>query len=337
MATSAQAIANALIKNKFVKGQADFDRLGESEAMGYSGLGESQAADITGYATGYEDTLAKRRGDLAKSLSDYSSGMFEQQNPGILEDLNKRGLLTSPTAVAREQANALKSLNLDAQNKLMDFDIAGYGKLDEYGEQALGTKLGGQTQGLESAFEMGRSKLEGRLGEEKEARDAALATQLANIEAEANKKAAKMGMWGNIIGGGLSGAGMAVCFDPDTLIEMSDGSTRAAKDIALGDLTRGGVVSSVRKSVVPPGDRFNYEGVIVTGSHAVHEDGKWVRVRDSNKAKPIDGDGLVYSFITTDHRTYSNGITFADEWETDQGPKLNETESLAALNSSTEK
>lgn len=313
-----------------IPGDDTYDFLGNAEMEGYTGLGESQAADIGQFATDYEGTHAKRRADLAKSLSDYSSGMFEQMNPGILEDLNRRGLFNSPTAVAREQASALKGLNLDAQNRLMDFDVAGYGKMDEYGEQGLGARLGGQTQGMESAFEMGRSKLERTQGEQDAERDASLAKTLAQIEADAQKKAAKTQMWGNIIGGGLSGLGSALCFDPETLIDMADGSKKVMKDIVLGDETKGGKVYSVRHAVA--GDRFNYMGVGVTGTHAVLEDGEWIRVGTSKNAKPVSGEGLICSIVTTGHRIYSNGVTFADEWETDKVPKWNDEATLAVLN-----
>lgn len=333
MATNSLA-KSLMYKNSGIKGKSDFDILGQNEFNAYTGLGESQAADIGQYATDYEGTLAKRRSGLEKSLSDYAAGIFNQQNPAILEDLNRRGLFTSPTAVAGAQSSALKDIALDTSRQLLDFDTQGYNKLDEYGEQGLGARLGGQTTGLESALEMDRSKLERRFGEEDSAAEADLAKSLAQISADAQRKAAKSQMWGSIIGGGASGLGAAVgafCFDPDTMIDMEDGSKKPIKEICIGELTRGGTVYSVRQAITS-GDRFEYKGVIVTGGHAVYDGCKWVRVKDLQDAKPLDGGSLVYCIATNKHRIYSNGVTFADEYETDNGPEIGWEKSLAILN-----
>lgn len=120
------------------------------------------------------------------------------------------------------------------------------------------------------------------------------------------------------------------CFHPDTLIEMADGSELPIWKISLGDLTKGGVVESVR--FANAADRFSYNGVIVTGSHAVKENDKWIRVEDSDDALPVAGKGIVFSLVTSLHRVYANGIEFSDEHETDDYEELSIHESLEALN-----
>lgn len=122
------------------------------------------------------------------------------------------------------------------------------------------------------------------------------------------------------------------CFDGATMIDMVDGSQKAIKDIQLGDCVKGGGdVQSIRVAKTPNGTRFDYKGVIVTGSHAVKEK-QWVRVRHSAHARRIDGDGIVYSLVTDLHRIYVNGIQFADEHETDMYETLTMDESLRYLN-----
>ena len=126
--------------------------------------------------------------------------------------------------------------------------------------------------------------------------------------------------------------GSLLCFENGTPINMADGSSKLIQSIDLGDLTKGGEVLSVRKSMVGEGSRYVYNGVHVTGSHAVKEGGQWIRVMDSPKALPLHGETTVYSLVTKDHRIFVNGVEFSDEFETDLGYQLTDKESLAILN-----
>lgn len=122
------------------------------------------------------------------------------------------------------------------------------------------------------------------------------------------------------------------CFDPSTLVQINETQSKPICTIRLGEKIMGGIVESVRVSLTHAGSRYNYNGVIVTGSHAVYEDGKWVRVENSKQAKPIDGEGVVFSLVTSDHRIFSNGVEFADEHESDFYETLSINESLDYLN-----
>lgn len=122
------------------------------------------------------------------------------------------------------------------------------------------------------------------------------------------------------------------CFDGETMIDMVDGSQKAIKNIQLGDRVKGGGdVQSIRIARAINGTRYEYKGIIVTGSHAVKEK-QWLRVRDSAHAHRIDGAGIVYSLVTDLHRMYVKGIQFADEHETDMYETLSMDESLRYLN-----
>jgi len=127
----------------------------------------------------------------------------------------------------------------------------------------------------------------------------------------------------------------SLCFDAVTPVTMSDGSTKLIKDIDVGDETKGGVVESVRKSVTVDGTRYNYHGVIVSGSHAVLEGDEWKRVEDSNDAMPVPGPGIVYCLVTDNHRIFVGDITFADEHESDFYEQLTIEQSLDFLNGKT--
>ena len=116
--------------------------------------------------------------------------------------------------------------------------------------------------------------------------------------------------------GGTSGAMTdenvgTYCFDPNTLVQMADGSEKKIKDIQLGDNTKGGEVTGVFQ--FKAGDEIHdYKGVKVAGSHYVKEDGKFIMVQDSPLSIKIDPIPVVYSLDTTGRRIFINDIEFAD-------------------------
>ena len=135
-----------------------------------------------------------------------------------------------------------------------------------------------------------------------------------------NATGAKSGQAGSGTGGiGASGPGSGGgynegnrCFDPSTLIQMADGSTKEIKNIQLGDDTKGGEVTGVFQFKVNVDEIHNYKGVTVAGSHFVKEDGKFIMVKDSPLSVKIDKIPVVYSLDTTGRRIFINDIEFAD-------------------------
>ena len=128
-----------------------------------------------------------------------------------------------------------------------------------------------------------------------------------------------------------------ICFEAGTLVQMVDGTKKWILNLGIGEETLGGTVVSVRQSICEAGTLYNYKGVFVTGSHAVFENGMWIRVEDSPYSKRMELGTIVYSIVTTKHRIYAYGdegnlIKFADEFETDEYMDLDMEESLKALN-----
>jgi hypothetical protein len=101
------------------------------------------------------------------------------------------------------------------------------------------------------------------------------------------------------------------CFDPSTLIQMANGSTKEIKNIQLGDDTKGGEVTGVFQFKASD-EIHDYKGVTVAGSHYVKEDGKFIMVKDSPLSIKIDKIPVVYSLDTTGRRIFINDIEFAD-------------------------
>jgi hypothetical protein len=122
------------------------------------------------------------------------------------------------------------------------------------------------------------------------------------------------------------------CFLMGTSVMMDDGSTKNIENIGLTDnLFRGGVTYSISSSLVS--EIYKYDDIWVTGSHAVKENGKWIRVKDSAKSVKYDGVFHVFNLSNENHRIITdNGIEFADYDETDFGSNINDKESLEALN-----
>lgn len=139
-------------------------------------------------------------------------------------------------------------------------------------------------------------------------------------------------IWSGATGSGavVKAAKKIFCFLPDTPVEMVGDKAVPIGLLRLGDRTLGGQVISIRRALSD--DLFCYEGIYVTGSHAIREDGQWIRVGTSKKAVPIPGRFEVVSIVTTGHRIYSMGLAMADEVETEDYEDLSIDESLEALN-----
>lgn len=97
------------------------------------------------------------------------------------------------------------------------------------------------------------------------------------------------------------------------------------------DITVGGDIYA-KHEFIRTEPLYDYCGVIVTGSHAVKEDGVWRRVAHSEKAVLSNCDEeIVYNYSCTSHRIIINGIEFADFDEVDD-PTADLDESLNILN-----
>ena len=119
-------------------------------------------------------------------------------------------------------------------------------------------------------------------------------------------------------GGGGSGG----CFVKGTPITMADGSTKPVEQVDLGDeIAEGGKVFAAGRFLTE--ELHDYEGIKVSGSHMVNEDGTWVRVRDSEKGKPLgDDEHTVYVFGAENRRILINGILFTDYFEVKEQDQL---------------
>lgn len=120
------------------------------------------------------------------------------------------------------------------------------------------------------------------------------------------------------------------CFATGTKVRMANGDSKRIEDIRIGDVVyEGGKVYGVMQFVSE--DMFDYEGVNVTGGHAVKEK-EWLRVKDSEKAKIETGKFVVYNLCTENHLIIVDNIVFSDYDETSFGSSVSDEKSLEIMN-----
>jgi hypothetical protein len=114
---------------------------------------------------------------------------------------------------------------------------------------------------------------------------------------------------------------------------MADGTTKPVEQIDLFDVCEGGGMVN-GKGVVIAEDIYDYEGVMVTGGHAVYEDNKWIRVKDSEKSilVALEEPIKVYIVNNEEHVLIINDIIFADYGEVTDSENMTADERLAYLN-----
>ena len=303
-------------------------KLASEEEAKRKALGLQQQGQINEFANTMEGEIANYRKRLAQNLADTSQQTFQQATPGLLEDLNARGLFTSQTARDQETNRALQELATQQNKILSDYDTQQFGNIQDLRGTALSALLGGDQSALDSALALRKADIQRSF-------DVADRDAQNNLSMMLARRQSRDQLTSSLIGAGGMGIAALLCFDGETDIKMADGLTKKINEIAIGDTTAGGIVISRRESFTQNGTRYNHNGTIVTGSHAVFEDGIWKRIENSSNATPIEGSGIVYSLVTTGHRIYVGENIYGDEFEVDDYYKHQErvnNETLQQLN-----
>lgn len=318
----------AVNNNTAVPEISPIEKLASEEEAKRKALGLQQQGQINEFANTMEGEIANYRKRLAQNLADTSQQTFQQATPGLLEDLNARGLFTSQTARDQETNRALQELATQQNKILSDYDTQQFGNIQDLRGTALSALLGGDQSALDSALALRKADIQRSF-------DVADQNAQNNLSMMLARRQSRDQLTSSLIGGGGMGIAALLCFDGETDIKMADGLTKKINEIAIGDTTAGGIVISRRESFTQNGTRYNHNGTIVTGSHAVFEDGFWKRIENSSNATPIEGSGIVYSLVTTGHRIYVGENIYGDEFEVDDYYKHQErvnNETLQQLN-----
>jgi len=120
-------------------------------------------------------------------------------------------------------------------------------------------------------------------------------------------------------GSGGTGGG---CFIAGTMISMSDGSLKPVEQVDIGDtVSVGGKVFATGKFLID--NLYDYNGIQVSGTHMVKEDGAWTRVEDSRLGVSLgDDEVIVYVFGNENRRIIINGTEFTDYFELSEQQEL---------------
>jgi len=125
--------------------------------------------------------------------------------------------------------------------------------------------------------------------------------------------------------GGASSGGEGTgggCFIAGTMITMHDGSLKPVEQVDIGDAVAvGGKVFATGKFLID--NLYDYNGIQVSGTHMVKEDGAWTRVKDSRIGKSLgDDEVIVYVFGNENRRIIINGTEFTDYFELSEQQEL---------------
>jgi hypothetical protein len=284
---------------------------------GIFGKGSSSDKGSSLAQTGVKAALAGLTGGLVTPETlGLASGLSQKAEKG----LGSAGFLMSPTSQALEVGS----------------------KAIGEGLGAAGT-IGGRTgRSFGQAGEGIKSLTKGNLGEGLSSLGSAAGNLLVDTLLKNPASVAKAA-W-NVGGDVLHGAGKAVgsvvkgiknlfCFAPNTLILMANGKYKKIKDIKLGDeVMLGGKVTAIGQSTSD--DMYTYNGVEVSGGHALYEDGKWTRVKDSKYAVKLDlpEDTLVYPMATENHLIVTKEQIWADLEEVSDTYDKKDSDILVELN-----
>ena len=121
---------------------------------------------------------------------------------------------------------------------------------------------------------------------------------------------------------GSGGSGGGGCFIAGTMISMHDGSLKPVEQVDIGDTVRiGGKVFATGKFLID--NLYDYNGIQVSGTHMVKEDGAWTRVEDSRLGKSLgDDEVIVYVFGNENRRIIINNTEFTDYFELSEQQEL---------------
>lgn len=106
------------------------------------------------------------------------------------------------------------------------------------------------------------------------------------------------------------------CFDENTIILLNDGSTKKIKNINIGDIiVNNNKVKSVLKLDATSEIVYELNGVIVSGSHIVYYNDKWLRVSEHPLSKKIHYDKKYLYCLNTTNKTILINKTLFSDWD----------------------
>ena len=128
------------------------------------------------------------------------------------------------------------------------------------------------------------------------------------------------------------------CFDGNTHINTRRGDIKI-KNIKIGDvLSDNSKVIGMQKFIYNKCKMYNYNGIIVSESHYVLENNKWIMVKDSKISKLVNyNKKYLYCLITNTHKIPINDVIFSDYFDYNINQKEIQNNILSKLNGNVSK
>jgi hypothetical protein len=107
------------------------------------------------------------------------------------------------------------------------------------------------------------------------------------------------------------------CFDKDTNIEMKDGKTRRISELQVGDVLKNNVqVTAIIQLDRGMQEMYRINNIVVSGSHRILYQGKWIYVSDCPERKRIDDYKEPYLYcLNTTSKTIDIMDTLFCDWD----------------------
>lgn len=184
---------------------SELERAAQEEEAKRHALGVQQQGQINTFADQQQGVVADYRKILAQHLSDTAQDTFRQANPGILEDLNSRGLFTSQTGRDDAQNRALQELATQQQSALSNFDTSQFNNIQDIRGSGLSALLGGDQSALDSALELRKAGIQRSFDIADQQRQQAFQQMLANRSNRQQMIGSILGLGGTLGGAFLGG------------------------------------------------------------------------------------------------------------------------------------
>lgn len=168
-------------------------------------LGLQQQGQINDFANQQEGAVGDYRKILAQHLSDTAQDTFKQATPGLLEDLNSRGLFTSQTARDDSANRALQALATQQQGVLSNFDTNQFNNIQDIRGSGLSALLGGDQSALDSALELKKAGIQRSFDVADQQRQQAFAQMMAQQQQRQQMISSIIGLGGTLGAGALGG------------------------------------------------------------------------------------------------------------------------------------
>lgn len=311
--------SDGMIESQYQMNQAVQDAMADDQ--GFQRFEQEALRD--GPSTFADLMLQRRELDRKDQIGDISS-QYQMGLGNAMDAMAAQGGLGSG-ARERMAASSMRDLLAARQGARRDYNRDRLGILAQDEQNRIG-----QLQAL-TGMEMDRNRmsLQGRefdITNSLQERDSRRTADLDKWKQERQDWAAiKQSEAQKNAGGG--------CFPKGTLIDMADGSKKTIEQVQVGDVVdSGGAVTKTIVGSAEGAEWYDYEGVIVTGDHAVFEKGHWIRVKDSEESMLLDLEfERLYNLSTEEHEFVINDVVFSDFDEVDD-PTLSDEECLSLKN-----